>query len=239
VFGYQFAPRYRDLHKKIDGLIGFQHPKHYADWLIKPGRKAYDELICKEWPNVQRIMASLAQKDVMQADMVRMLGSYGRQNQTKKALWELDNLYRTLYILTYIDEVGLRQSVQKALNRGEAYHRFRRAISYVNAGKFRVKTEAEQQIWNECSRLIANAVIYYNTLLLSRVYAKKQAAGDHVAADIVKEISPVAWQHVHLIGAFNFEQAESHIDIDALAARYDDPDFWNRALIEEPDDSLA
>ena len=74
------------------------------------------------------------------------------------------------YILTYIDEVELRQSVQKALNRGEAYHRFRRAISYVNAGKFRVKTEAEQHIWNECSRLIANAV-----MLLSRVYAQKQA----------------------------------------------------------------
>jgi hypothetical protein len=30
----------------------------------------------------------------------------------------------------------------------------RRAISYVNSGKFRVKTEAEQQIWNESSRLI-------------------------------------------------------------------------------------
>jgi hypothetical protein len=73
-------------------------------------------------------------------------------------LWELDNLYRTLYILTYIDEVELRQSVQKALNRGEAYHRFRRAISYV---------------------------------------------------------------------------------IDPLVARYDDPDFWNRALIEAPDDSWA
>jgi hypothetical protein len=230
VFGYQFAPRYRDLHKKIDGLIGFQHPKHYADCLIKPGRKAYSELICKEWPNIQRIMASLAQKDVTQANMVRMLGLYGRQNQTKKALWELDNLYRTLYILTFIDDVGLRQSVQKALNRGEAYHRFRRAISYVNAGKFRVKTETEQHIWNECSRLIANAVIYYNTLLLSRVYAQKQAAGDHAAADIVKDISPNAWQHVHLIGAFDFEQTESQIDIDALAARYDDPDFWNRGL---------
>jgi len=239
VFGYQFAPRYRDLHKKIDGLIGFHHPNHYRDCLIKPGRKAYSELICKEWPNVQRIMASLAQKDVTQANIVRMLSSYGRQNQTKKALWELDNLYRTLYILTYIDEVELRQSVQKALNRGEAYHRFRRAISYVNAGKFRVKTEAEQHIWNECSRLIANAVIYYNTLLLSRVYAQKQAVGDHLAADIVKDISPNAWQHVHLIGAFNFEQTESQIDIDSLVARYDDPDFWNRALIEAPDDSLA
>ena len=50
-----------------------------------------------------------------------------------------------------------------------------------------MKTETEQHIWNECSRLIANAVIYYNTLLLSRVYAQKQAAGDHAAAEIVKE----------------------------------------------------
>jgi hypothetical protein len=47
VFGYQFAPRYRDLHKKIDGLVGFKHPKHYADYLVKPGRKAYDDLICR------------------------------------------------------------------------------------------------------------------------------------------------------------------------------------------------
>ncbi len=45
----------------------------------------------------------------------------------------------------------------------------RRAISYVNSGKFRVKTEAEQQIWDECSRLLATAIIYYNTLLFSLV----------------------------------------------------------------------
>jgi hypothetical protein len=51
-------------------------------------------------------------------------------------------------------------------------------------------------------RAVLNAVIYHNTLLLSRVHAQKQAAGDHAAADIVKDISPNAWQHVHLIGAF-------------------------------------
>jgi hypothetical protein len=39
-----------------------------------------------------------------------------------------------------------------------------------HSGKFRVKTEAEQQIWNECLRLIANAIIFYNSLLLSCVY---------------------------------------------------------------------
>ncbi len=63
-------------------------------------------------------MASLAQKDVTQATIVRKLASYERQNQTKKALWELENICRTLYILDFIDDVTLRQTVQKALNRG-------------------------------------------------------------------------------------------------------------------------
>ncbi len=92
VFDYRFAPRYRDLYKKIDTLVGFQHSKHYAGYLIKPTRKVLEALIIEEWPNVQRIMASLAQKDVTQATIVRKLSSYARKNQTKKALWELDNI---------------------------------------------------------------------------------------------------------------------------------------------------
>jgi len=235
--GYQFAPRYRDLHKKIASLVGFQHPNHYAHYLIKPARKTFDALIVKEWPNIQRILASLAQKDVTQATVVRKLSSYARQNQTKKGLWELDNILRSIYILDFIDDSTLRQSVQKALNRGEAYHRMRRAISYVNSGKFRVKTEAEQQIWNECSRLIANAIIYYNTLLLSRVYEQKLAADDLEAVKVLKSTSPVAWRNVNLIGNFDFTTSSTPVDIEALAARYQNEDFWRLSMQEGDEES--
>jgi hypothetical protein len=143
---------------------------------------------------------------------------------------------RSIYILDFIDDPTLRQNVQKALNRGESYHRMRRAISYVNSGKFRVKTEAEQQIWNECSRLIANAIIYYNTLLLSRVYEEKAAAGDLDAIKILQSISPVAWRNVHLIGNFDFTTASSEVDIEALAARYQNEDFWRRFMTKVEDE---
>ncbi len=178
---------------------------------------------------------SLAQK-YTQATIVRKLSSYARQNQTKKALWELDSILRTLYILDFIDDPALRQSVQKALNRGESYHRMRRAISYVNSGRFRVKTEAEQQIWNECSRLIANAIIYYNTLLLSRVHEQKTAAGDFEAIKILKSTSPVAWRNINLIGNFDFTTEPSPVDMEALAAFYQNEDFWLRSLQESADD---
>ncbi|MGF6298130.1 hypothetical protein OKW42_001460 [Paraburkholderia sp. WC7.3d] len=102
-------------------------------------------------------MASLGQKQVSRATIVCKLSSY---------------------ILRFINDVDLRQSVQRALNRGEAYHRLRRAVAFVNGGKLRVHTEAEQQLWNKCARLIANAIIHYNTALLSRVHEQKRAAGD-------------------------------------------------------------
>ena len=122
--------------------------------------------------------------------------------------------------------------MQKALNRGEAYHRFRRAVAYVNGGKFRVQTEAEQQVWNDCSRLIANAIIYYNTVLLSKVYEQKIAIGDQAAIEVIKGISPVAWQHINLIGKFEFSEKTPLIDIDALASRFADPAYWNQATEE-------
>jgi len=233
VFGYQFAPRYRDLHKKMESLVGAYHPNHDADALIKPGRKTLDTLIVREWPHIQRILASLAQKDVTQATVVRKLSSYARQNQTKKALWELDSICRTLHILEFIDDPLLRQSMQNALNRGEAYHRLRRAIAYVQAGKLRVKTEAEQQVWHECTRLMANAIIYYNTLLLSRVAEQKLAASDREAFEQLKGVSPVAWRHVNLTGSFDFSATASPIDLDALAARFADPEIWRRSVQEE------
>ncbi|CCD36339.1 unnamed protein product [Candidatus Paraburkholderia kirkii UZHbot1] len=71
-FGHQFTPRYRDLHKKTGSLVAHHPPAHYNEkWLIRPSRKSDDELIIREWHNEQRIMASLAQKDVTQATVVR------------------------------------------------------------------------------------------------------------------------------------------------------------------------
>lgn len=104
----------------------------------------YASKVFSEGMTNQRILAYLAQKEVTQATIVRKLASYTRQNQTKKALWELENICRSIHILDFIDDHSYRQHIQKALNRGEAYHRMRQAISYVNSGKFRVKTEAEQ-----------------------------------------------------------------------------------------------
>ena len=38
-----------------------------------------------------------------------------------------------------------------ALNRGEAYHQLRRAVSSVNGDQFQGSSDEEIQLWNECA----------------------------------------------------------------------------------------
>jgi len=103
----------------------------------------------------------------------KKFNTYARKNKTKRALWEYDNIIKSLYLLDYVDLPVLRNNVQQALNRGENYHQLHRAVSFANFGKLRFRTEYEQQIWNECGRLIANCIIYYNIAILSNLLFHK------------------------------------------------------------------
>jgi len=218
LFGYQFAPRYKDIYHKLnESLYGFKHPSLYPnDWIIKPIRKTINDLIVDEWENVQRIMLSLALKTTTQSIIVGKLSSHSRKNKTQRALWEYDNIIRSLYLLDYIDSPSLRQNVYKALNRSENYHQLRRAISHANFGKLRLKTEYEQQLWNECSRLVANCIIYYNASILSNLLICKEKIGDNEAISLLKQISPVAWQHINLHGRYQFNNQTNSIDMDSI-----------------------
>ena len=208
-----FAPRYKNLSGKAKSIYSFSSPSEYRDYLLKPIRRINVSLIKEEWENIQKIIVSLALKSTTQSTIIGKLSSYERKNRTKKALWEFDNIIKTLYILNYVDSQDLRQNVQKALNRGESYHKLKKAIFYANFGKFRVKTELEQQIWSECTRLIANSIIFYNAFILSKLLEHKEAIDRHEEANIIKRVSPVAWRHINLYGRYEFRQRGCSLNV--------------------------
>jgi TnpA family transposase len=233
MFNYQFAPRYKAIQEKVrTSLYGFQHPSQYGDLILKPIRKINTELIVEEWDNLQRIFVSLARKTTTQSIIVGKLSAYARRNKTRQALWEYDNIIRSLYLLKYIDSPPLRQYVQQALNRGENYHQLRRAVSYANFGKLRFQTEDEQQLWNECCRLITNCIIYYNATILSRLLAHKEAAGDAAGVALLRQISPIAWQHINFYGRYEFTKGPALINLDAIVE-----ELAQRPIIATPEES--
>jgi TnpA family transposase len=216
VYGYEFAPRYNNLTSDTDKLYGFGDLRSYDNPIVKSSHKAREKLISDEWDNCLRIFVSLGVKTTTQSTIVRKLCSYPRKSRTKKALWELDNLIRTRNMLIYIDSLTRRRGVQKATNRSESYHKLIRAIFYANDGKFRVRTEVEQNIWGQCTRFLANSIIFYNAYILSVLLTEAEKAGREEEAEIIKRISPIAWRHVNLYGRFEFQREHTIINIDEM-----------------------
>ena len=217
LFGYEFAPRYKDIYGTMSrSLYGFQHPSKYGDVILNPIRKINTKLIRAEWDNIQRIMVSLALKTTTQSIIVGKLSAYARRNKTRQALWEYDNIIKSLYLLDFVDRLSLRQNVQRVLNRGESYHQLRRVISYANFGKLRFKTEYEQQIWGECARLLTNCIVYYNMLILSKLFTHSERQQDDDRMELLKLVSPIAWQHLIFHGRYEFYKAPEVIDMEAI-----------------------
>ena len=75
-------------------------------------------------------------------------------------------------------------------------------------------------------------------MLLSRVYEQKQTVGDQNALAQLHSISPVAWQHINMYGNFEFSPSTSKIDIEALVARYAEPEYWQQALTDSETPSV-
>lgn len=216
----QYAPRYRGIHDKMNHLFGFKHPSKYDEnYLIKPRHKVNTKLILSEEDNIKHILASLAMKVTSQSVIIGKLSSYARKNRTKKAMWELDSLFQSRYLLNYVDSVSLRRNVQKALNRGESYHKLVRAVTYANGGRLRARTDQEQQLWSECSRFLTNCVIHYNACILTELleFAEREKKFD--LADRIKRISPVSWKHVNFYGEYKFQEIVNIIDLAQMINR--------------------
>jgi len=118
--------------------------------------------------------------------------------------------------LDYIDDASLRGYVQRALNRGEAYHQLRRAIAHVNGNRFRGRSDDEIVLWNECARLLTNAIIYFNSLILTRLLEHLEAEGDDKKLEIIQQVSPVAWHNINLNGTYSFSFEQNLLDLDEI-----------------------
>lgn len=214
IFGYQFSPRYAKFKKVFNEL--FEVILEDDQLIIRLKKQFNIKLIAQEWENIQHIICSLSRKTTVQSTVVKKLSNAKRSGKTLAALREYDRIIKCIYVLYYADNKTLRQFVQQALNRGEAYHQLRRAIASVNGNQFRGGDDYQIDQWNDCARLIANCVIYYNSAILSGLVDKFEKENNKKAIDVLANLSPVAWRHILLGGNYSFEDQVAITNLDSL-----------------------
>ena len=112
-------------------------------------------------------------------------------------------MIKSPFILRYIDDVELRMAIENLLNRIELGNQFRRAIAVGNPREFSAGDKDEEEIAETCDRLIKNAFVCWNYLLLE--YRFNQASTDERRAEIGAPItnhSVISWEHINLLGEY-------------------------------------
>ncbi len=210
------------MDEQLKELYCADDPALYEKCLIRPVDQIDLDVIADEKANVDQIVVTLGLKEMTQGTLIRKLCTYTAPNPTRRAIFEFDKLIRSIYTLRYLRDPQLERNVHRSQNRIESYHQLRSAIAQVGGKKeLTGRTDIEIEISNQCARLIANAIIYYNSAILSRLLTKYEETGKTEALALIKKISPAAWRHIHLNGHYTFRSSGQMIDLDAIIAGLD------------------
>ena len=218
-FGFTLAPRFPNLQGQIQRLYSGTDISESLSDILQPAGQIDRQVIVDEKVNIDRIIATLGLKEMSQSTLIRKLCSLSKHNRTQKAVFEFDKLIRSIYTLNYFRDEQMQRHVNRSQNRIEAYHQLRSVIAQTGGKKQLIgRTDLDIAISNQCGRLVANIVIAYNSVLLSTLLVRYQAAGNATAIQLLQKISPVAWQHIHFQGYYSFRGRRHPIDLDDLLA---------------------
>jgi TnpA family transposase len=213
----RFEPRFTNLEQQLTELYSSDDPTLYANFAVRPVGQIDLQAIADEKTNIDRIVATLGLKEMTQGTLIRKLCTYTDSNPTRRAVFEYDKLVRSIYTLRYLRDPKLQRTVHRSQNRIESYHQLRAAIAQVGGKKeLTGRTDLNIEISNQCGRLIANAIVFYNSAILSRLLQRFETSCNDKALAIVKSVSPTAWRHVHLNGHYRFRDGGQAIDLDAV-----------------------
>lgn len=106
-----------------------------------------------------------------QGTLVRKLCTYTTTNPTRQALFEYDQLVRSIYTLKYLRDPQLERNIRRSQNRIESYHQLRAAVAKVGGKKeLTGKNDIETDISNQCGRLIWGFEEQRNSKLRVTIY---------------------------------------------------------------------
>ncbi len=207
VLGFRFAPRIRDVLDQRLFTVGRPDADYGSLNTLLKGRVNV-RLITQNWDEVRRVAASIRHGTVSAALLMRKLAAYPRQNQIARALHDIGQLEKTVFILELLLDPQLRRRQQRGLNDGEAVNSISRAIFIGQRGEFRDRAFQDQVHRASCLHLLIAAIGAWTTPHLADAIAALRAEGHEIPDEYIAHLSPLAWNHVNLLGQYTFNPSQ-------------------------------
>ncbi|MGL5833109.1 MAG: Tn3 family transposase, partial [Waterburya sp.] len=103
-----------------------------------------------------RVVLSIKAGKFTASTILRKLGTYSRKNRLYQAFSELGRAIRTGFLMEYLGNQELRQTIQGALNKSEAFNGFTKWVGFGNTGIIQQNSREEQRKIIKYNHLVSN-----------------------------------------------------------------------------------
>ena len=200
-----FAPRIKDIGDQNIYSFAARQTYEKRGYKILPSRSINLKLIENYWDDILRFMATIKLKYTSASQLFKRLSSYAKNHPLYQALKEFGRIIKSIFILTYFDDVELRQRIEKQLNKVELSNKFSKAVFFANNSEFKCGLPEEQEITAACKVFIQNAIVLWNYLYLSQLLANNSDPEEQKRMlESIKRGSVITWHHINLHGEYDF-----------------------------------
>ncbi|MDB4222939.1 Tn3 family transposase [Granulosicoccus sp.] len=203
LLGIKLMPRIKDINSLIFFKPDRRHAYEHIDAIFSEGIN-YD-LIRKHYREMLRIVISIKLGKVTASTIIRRLGSEGVRNNLFYAFRELGRVVRTQYLLEYIQDIEMRETVNAATCKSEEFNNFLQWVFFYNNGIIQENLRHEQIKLVKYDHLVANLIILHNVNAMTKVIKRLKRAGFELTPELLAGLSPYRTSHINLLGQYQLE----------------------------------
>jgi TnpA family transposase len=200
-----FAPRIKNIASVK--LIGFDKIKakvaNKKEYPIQPDNYVRVDKIKRNWDSILRFCATIMLRKHKASIVLKRLSAYVNQHPLQEALKEFGRIIKSMFVLKYIDDVTLRQAIEKQLNKGELANKFASAVSFADPEITEAYRE-DQEISAMCKMILQNIIILWNYVELTKIIMRSDKETREALLESIMSASIMTWRHVNLHGTYDF-----------------------------------
>jgi TnpA family transposase len=182
-----YKPTKNSKYKHIDSLFS-----DTIDW----------DLIETHWADLMQVALSIRAGKMSSSLLLRKLNNYSRKNRLYRAFQELGRVIRTQFLLEYISDVELRETITATTNKVEQYNQLCDWASFGSTELVASNDENEMEKAVKYNDIITNSVILQNIIDMSEIIHQLTQEGADIREDDIALLSPYLTGHIKRFGDY-------------------------------------
>jgi len=186
-----YRPSREVIYEHIDSLFH----DNVVDW----------ELIQTHWQDLLRVAISIQEGKVLPSMLLRKLATYSHKNRLYQAFHALGCVDRTIFLLTLIADVHLREVIHRVTNKVEQYNALEDWVRFAGGGILYAQAFEEQEKLVKYTGLLTNCLILDNTLEISAALNALARQGCIPTREELAALSPYQTRHLKRFGNYEID----------------------------------